>query len=32
MIGSADFKDVRNKHGEVEFGYGLEEEFGHYGY
>lgn len=32
MVGSADFKDVPNKDGEVEIGYGLGDGFRHHGY
>lgn len=32
MVGSADFKDVPSKDGEVEIGYGLGEAFQHHGY
>ncbi|MFD3157081.1 GNAT family N-acetyltransferase [Haloimpatiens sp. FM7330] len=32
VVGSADFKDVPNKNGEVEIGYGLGKEFEHNGY
>lgn len=31
-VGSADFKDVPNKDGEVEIGYGLGKQFEHNGY
>lgn len=32
VVGSADFKDIPNKKGEVEIGYGLGKEFEHNGY
>ncbi|AKA70422.1 GNAT family N-acetyltransferase [Clostridium scatologenes] len=32
VVGSADFKDIPNKNGEVEIGYGLGKEFEHNGY
>lgn len=32
VVGSADFKDIPNKNGEVELGYGLGKEFEHNGY
>ena len=32
VVGSADFKDVPNKDGEVEIGYGLGKEYEHNGY
>lgn len=32
VVGSADFKDIPNKDGEVEIGYGLGDRFQHHGY